>query len=70
MKPWGFELSDVNVPVSLWQGRQDLMVPFSHGEYIATHLPNVTAHLLEEEGHLTLLRYLPTMVSEATKRRG
>ena len=70
MKPWGFEFSEVKVPVSLWQGRQDLMVPYTHGEYIAARLPKVTAHLLEDEGHLTLLRYLPTMVSEALRHRG
>jgi pimeloyl-ACP methyl ester carboxylesterase len=32
LRPWGFELADIAVPVLLLQGKHDLMVPFSHGE--------------------------------------
>jgi pimeloyl-ACP methyl ester carboxylesterase len=53
-RPWGFELSDVDVPVFLWQGTEDLMVPPSHGEWLAARIPGVTAHLEEGEGHLSL----------------
>jgi pimeloyl-ACP methyl ester carboxylesterase len=54
VRSWGFELADVNVPVSLWQGSEDLMVPFSHGRWLAANIPGVTAHLLEGEGHLSI----------------
>lgn len=52
--PWGFELDDVRVPVAVWQGDRDRMVPFAHGEWIAARLPDVRAHLLEGEGHLSV----------------
>ena len=26
-RPWGFDLGDITVPVSVWQGAHDLMVP-------------------------------------------
>jgi pimeloyl-ACP methyl ester carboxylesterase len=53
--PWGFELSEITVPTSLWQGSEDLMVPFAHGQWLAAHVPGVTAHLEQGEGHLTIM---------------
>jgi pimeloyl-ACP methyl ester carboxylesterase len=42
------------VPVFLWQGSADLMVPFDHGRWLARHVPGVTAHLEDGEGHLSI----------------
>ena len=51
---WGFELADLAVPTHLWQGSEDLMVPFAHGEWLAAHIPDVVAHLEQGEGHLSI----------------
>ena len=56
LRPWGFDLADINVPVLLLHGRQDMFVPLGHGEWLAAHIPGVEARLLDDEGHLTLLR--------------
>jgi pimeloyl-ACP methyl ester carboxylesterase len=51
---WGFQLSDIRVPVFLWQGSEDLMVPFAHGRWMAEHIPGVITHLKSDEGHLSI----------------
>ena len=53
-RPWGFELADIRVPVLLWQGVQDLMVPPDHGRWLAERIPVVEAHISDEDGHLTI----------------
>lgn len=63
---WGFSLgwetglSDLledappAAPVTIWQGDQDRMVPFTHGEWLAANIPGARVHLMRGEGHLTL----------------
>ena len=54
-KPWGFELEAIRVPVDIWQGSLDAMVPASHGPWLAAHVPTARPHLLEGEGHLSIV---------------
>jgi pimeloyl-ACP methyl ester carboxylesterase len=54
VEPWGFSLDDIAVPAFLWQGSADLMVPFTHGQWLAAHIPGVVAHLEQGEGHLSI----------------
>ena len=53
--PWGFELDPIGVPVTVWQGSEDRMVPYAHGRWLAEHIPGATPRLLEGEGHLSIL---------------
>ncbi len=53
---WGFDLADISVPVLLLHGRQDMFVPFGHGQWLSARIPGVEARLSDEDGHLTLFQ--------------
>src|SRR5207302_6015031 len=50
-RPWGFDLSDIVVPVELWHGSDDVNVPVAVARHVARHLPQCTSHILDGEGH-------------------
>jgi pimeloyl-ACP methyl ester carboxylesterase len=68
VKPWGFDLEEIVVPVSIWQGAHDRMVPFAHGEWLAAHVPGARAHLHDDEGHLSLIQQLPRILDDLVSR--
>lgn len=53
-KDWGFDLSRITVPVTIWQGTEDRFVPPQNGEWLAAHIPGAKLRLLAGEGHLSL----------------
>jgi pimeloyl-ACP methyl ester carboxylesterase len=53
-RPWGFELAEMRVPTFVWQGSEDLMVPFRHGQWLVANIPGVTSHLEQGQGHLSV----------------
>ncbi|HTU74022.1 MAG TPA: alpha/beta hydrolase [Trebonia sp.] len=53
-RPWGFDLAEISVPATIWQGSEDLMVPFAHGQWLAAHVPGAVAHLEDGEGHVSV----------------
>jgi len=55
VRPWGFDVADIAVPLLLLHGKHDKFVPFGHGEWLAAHIPGVEARLSEDDGHLTLM---------------
>ncbi len=68
--PWGFDLATITVPVAVWQGRQDAMVPFAHGQWLAEHVAGATAHLFEDEGHLSLFSQLDRLLADLKDKAG
>jgi pimeloyl-ACP methyl ester carboxylesterase len=56
VRPWGFDVAGIRVPVLLLHGTEDLMAPVAHGRWLAEHIPGVEAEISDTEGHLTLLR--------------
>jgi pimeloyl-ACP methyl ester carboxylesterase len=57
MNNWGFDLSEITVPIDLWHGEQDRNVPFYASEYMDQRIPNARLRILPGEGHLFLLKH-------------
>jgi pimeloyl-ACP methyl ester carboxylesterase len=56
--------------VSIWQGAHDRMVPFSHGKWLAAHVPGARVHLYDDEGHISLVQQLPRILEDLASRTG
>jgi pimeloyl-ACP methyl ester carboxylesterase len=63
-RDWGFSLEAVAVPVAVWHGRHDVMVPTAHGEWLAEHIPGARNRILADEGHLSLVLRFGEVVDE------
>lgn len=54
-RPWDFRLRDVRMPVTLWQGLADQILPAAMARRLAAALPACDARYLPGEGHLSLV---------------
>ena len=70
VRPWGFDVAEITIPVGVWQGAHDLMVPFSHGQWLAAHVPGARVHLFDDEGHLTLFTRIGEILAELRELAG
>ena len=53
-RPWGFDLRRITVPVFLWHGEADIVVPATMGHYLADTIPNCQAQFYPDDGHFSL----------------
>lgn len=68
-RPWGVDLGDISVPVHLWYGKADDLVPFRMGLYLAEHVPTAEAHLYPDLGHLSVVEHNEAEIFEALAGR-
>ena len=52
---WGFSLDALDGRAAIWQGDQDRMVPYAHGQWLAAHIPGARVHLEPGAGHVTMV---------------
>jgi pimeloyl-ACP methyl ester carboxylesterase len=52
---WGFSLDTLAGRAAIWQGDQDRMVPYAHGQWLAAHTPGAREHLEPGAGHVTMI---------------
>jgi pimeloyl-ACP methyl ester carboxylesterase len=55
MSDWGFEPGAITVPVSVWFGDNDLMVPPTHAQWLLRTITTSRGHHYPGEGHLSII---------------
>jgi len=53
-RPWGFKLEDLKIPITIWHGDSDTIVPLEHSNYLHSHLPNSQLTIVPGEAHFSL----------------
>lgn len=59
---WGFEPRSIRVPVRIWHGEQDEVVPVAMARYLAREIPTARPMFFENEGHHLLYRRWPQIL--------
>lgn len=55
VRPWGFDVGEIRVPVAIWYGPHDVLVPPAHAEWLLRQVPGAQrreltgGHLASEE---------------------
>jgi pimeloyl-ACP methyl ester carboxylesterase len=64
--PWGFELEDITVPVHVWYGERDVLVPIDDGLKIAGDVRHGTAHACPHCAHYVPVGHWPEILQQLT----
>jgi pimeloyl-ACP methyl ester carboxylesterase len=51
LRPWGFRIQDIAIPVHVWHGDLDRNVVLEEGIYLAKQIPGAAMHELSDAGH-------------------
>jgi pimeloyl-ACP methyl ester carboxylesterase len=54
---WGFDLSAISIPVTIWQGGEDNIIPVAHPAWLADNVPGAKLEFLPAEGHASLFAH-------------
>lgn len=66
-RPWGFALEDIRMPVDIWHGEADTLVPVEHGRILEQAIPGSRAEFCSGEGHLSMVaNFFVAAVKRAT----
>lgn len=62
-RPWGFRLEEIGIPVHLWHGACDTILPLAMGQYLAQAISDVRARFVPDGGHFLVLEHIGEIVS-------
>ena len=66
--PWGFNLSDIHVPVLLWHGENDVFSPAAHTRWLAGRIQGAELWVSPDAAHFGALEVVPDVLSWLIRR--
>jgi pimeloyl-ACP methyl ester carboxylesterase len=61
--PWGFNLADIEVPVLLWHGQDDVFSPVAHARWLADQIPGAITSIRPATAHFGALTVMLDVLS-------
>jgi pimeloyl-ACP methyl ester carboxylesterase len=64
VRPWGFDVAKISIPVSIWYGQDDVLSPRSHAEWLIANIPGAEGremtggHMFSEDYLSEILRWV------------
>ena len=69
-RPWGFDLSDITVPVLLWHGGDDVFSPVAHTMWLAKRIETAELELRPNVAHFGAVETLPEILRWVLRQVG
>jgi pimeloyl-ACP methyl ester carboxylesterase len=66
-EPLDFDIDDVKVPVKIWHGTADTLVPISHARHLAARLQSAELVEIPDVGHLHSPERIAQIATELTR---
>jgi pimeloyl-ACP methyl ester carboxylesterase len=67
IRPWGFDPAEIDVPVKLWHGAEDVYSPVAHTEWLAVRIAHADTVVQSGAGHFAsiaeILRTLSWLIA-------
>jgi pimeloyl-ACP methyl ester carboxylesterase len=62
-RPWEFELSNIEAPVKLWSGSNDVFSPINHSYWLEKHIGTATLEVDRGKSHFGAVEKLPKILT-------
>jgi pimeloyl-ACP methyl ester carboxylesterase len=66
VRPWGFDLAEIGIPIEIWHGDADVNNPLQSATYLRDTLPESHTTVLEGEGHFHIFRHWGDILAQLT----
>lgn len=60
----------MSVPMSVWHGTDDVNLGSVHGIWLGEHVPGARTHIVEGEGHISLILTIEEVLDDLREQAG